>query len=76
MPKYFTKTEGGEVETIPFNRFHYNEATGNPVPSKLDHPEDAFDLTNAQARYLISEWNAYCERYGHDIVYALSPDHE
>lgn len=57
MPSYFKKIENSEVETMPFDRFHLYEVTGEPVKTNQEMPDDVVELTTEQARELIGKWN-------------------
>lgn len=58
MPSYFKKIEDGEVETLPFNRFHLSEVTGERVKTKQEMPGDVVELTLEQAYELLDKWNS------------------
>lgn len=71
MPTHFTKTDENGTETLPFTRFHFNEVTGERVPTKDEVPNDIFNLTEQQAIHLVNSWNRMCERDGFDLTYAV-----
>lgn len=62
MPSYFKRIKDGEVETIPFNRFHLSEVTGDRVKTKQETPGDVVELTTEQAYTLIDSWNTFPTR--------------
>jgi hypothetical protein len=76
MPSHFTKTDENGTQTLPFTRFHYNEITGERVPTKAEVPNDIFILTEQQANHLVNNWNEECKRNFPDTVYAVYDDVE
>lgn len=71
MPTHFVKIDDFGNEVMPFNRFHYNEATGERAPTKEDHPDDVFELTDEQAIALVVKRNQTCDLFGYDFWYAV-----
>lgn len=76
MPTHFIKTGEDGDEILPFTRFHYNEVTGERVPTKDEEPNDIFNLTEAQALHLVNGWNQRCHLYCLDFEYAVYDDVE
>lgn len=70
MPSYFKKIEGGEVETLPFDRFHLSAVTGERVKTKQEMPCDVVELTLEQAYKLLDDWNTFPTTRGY-IEYSL-----
>lgn len=71
MPTHFVKIDESGREIMPFNRFHYNEATGERVPTKAEHNEDVFELTEQDAADLIAKWNQMCDLHYYDFSYEV-----
>lgn len=71
MPTHFVRIDEFGREIMPFNRFHYNEATGERPPTKVEHPDDVFELTEQQAADLIATWNQMCDLHYYDFWYEV-----
>lgn len=71
MPSYFKQIENGVVDTLPFNRFHLSEVTGERVKTKQEMPCDVVELTPEQACELIDKWNSDFPYPAGNIEYSL-----
>lgn len=71
MPTHFVKIEDGEIEHLPFTRFHLSEVTGERTKTKAEMPNDVVELTTEQAWELIDKWNSDYPFPTHGIQYGL-----
>ena len=68
MPSYFKQITHNEVETVPFDRFHLSQVTGDPVKTKQEMPNNVVELTTEQAYELIDKWNDTARLYAASVA--------